>query len=45
MEFGDRNSIVAMFVSRGRNNDRIQLSSGPIATDKEEKKGKLIRMI
>jgi hypothetical protein len=32
-------------VSRGKNNDRIQIAGGPIYIEKQEKYGKLIRHI
>lgn len=45
VEFGDKNSILAIYVSRGKSNDRIQMVSGPIYINKNEKKAKLIRSI
>ncbi len=45
IDFGHNNSIVALYVSRGKNSDRLTLCNGPISTQKIGKHGKFIKHI
>lgn len=45
IDFGENNCIVALYVSRGKVNDRLVLCNDPIYTSNIAKYGKFIRFI